>query len=73
MRCRCQTTSFFSLARSVLVCQSVSLIDLDGDDSLRTGHIHGSVDSVDDRHELQEKRTPEDAVLAGVEACDFEC
>jgi hypothetical protein len=49
------------------------LIDLDGDDALRIGHIHGSIDSVDDRHELQEERTSEDVVLASVEACDFEC
>jgi hypothetical protein len=35
---------------SVLTCQGISLIDLDGDDALWIRHLHSSIGSVDDRH-----------------------
>jgi hypothetical protein len=58
---------------SVFACQSVSLIGLDGDDAFQTRLLYGSIGNVNDCHKLLEERPLEDAIVADVEACDFEC
>jgi hypothetical protein len=45
------------------------LLGLDSNDALRTRHLHDSVGSMDDCHELEEERSPKDAVVA----YDFDC
>jgi hypothetical protein len=57
----------------LIFCQSIQLIGLDHDDTLRSSHLHGSIGSVDDRHELEEEGPPHDAFVANVEASNFEC
>jgi GT2 family glycosyltransferase len=57
----------------VFTCQSVSLIGLDCYYVLGARHLHSSIGSVDDRCKLQEERSFEDAVVAVVEAGNFEC
>jgi hypothetical protein len=49
------------------------VIDLNGDDTLQSKHLHGNVGSVNDRHELEEERPPQDEVAVNVEAHNFKC
>jgi hypothetical protein len=44
------------------------VIGLDSDHILMVGHLQRGVGSVDDRHELQEERPPEHAVVPDVKA-----
>jgi hypothetical protein len=44
------------------------LIGFDSDHALRAKHLQHGIDSVDDRHELQEEWPPEDAVIPDVGA-----
>jgi hypothetical protein len=48
------------------------LIGLDSDHALGARHLHCGIGSVDDRHKLQEKSPPENAVLPDVEASHLE-
>jgi hypothetical protein len=52
----------------VLTCQSVLLVSLDCDHALGTRHLHCGIGSVDDCHEIQEERPPQDAIVSDVEA-----
>jgi hypothetical protein len=52
----------------ILACQSIALVDLDGDHTLGVRHLHCGIDNMDDRHKFQDERPPEDVVVPDIEA-----
>jgi hypothetical protein len=57
----------------VLTCQSIPLVNLDCDQTLGARHLHCGIDSVDDSHEFQEERPPQDAVVTDVDVGRLKC
>jgi hypothetical protein len=51
----------------------ITLIELEGDDALRSRHLDHGIGSVDDCHKFQEERSPKDTVVLDVEAAHLKC
>jgi hypothetical protein len=60
------------LQSGILTCYFITLIGFDSDHTIGARHLQCGVGSVDDRHELQEERPLEDAVVPDVKASYLE-